>query len=861
MTPRSRMTQTPMTAERWAQLDPFIDAALELPAEEHSGYLDRVSAGDMSLRADLERLLAEAGRTDSLIDTAAAERFSLLLDDGTGSLPGVLGDRFDVEREIGRGGMATVFLARDRKHDRHVAVKVLRPDIAAGIGADRFLREIRTAASLQHPHIVPLHDSGEADGFLYYVMPFLRGESLRERLEREPQLPLEDTLRITRDVADALDYAHTNGIVHRDIKPENIFLSGGHALVMDFGIARAVSASTGGDTITFAGIAVGTPSYMSPEQGAAEPKIDGRADVYALGCVAYEMLAGHPPFLGKTAQEILARHSIDPVPRLRTSRPEIPEFVESAIRKALAKSPADRFPSASAFSAACARADPRAASRRWMRRAAILAVGVAVAAAAVASARALWTSRDRAAAGSAAATPSIAVLAFKNIGGDSSNAALSDGVAEEIATMIGRIPGLSVKAPRSSFSLRGKNLSIPEIGRALGVRYLLDGSLQKDASRLRVRVALLAAANDSTVWTQEYDRPAGDVFAIQDEIAREVAGELRVQLGPANTTTLSRRSTASPEAHELYLRGRFFFQRRDSVSLRKAREYFERAISNDPGYALAYAGLGDTYSHSSAFGYVTPRTGMPKATEYMDRALALDSTMVEAHSGRAFIATFYEWDWPRAGREFQKSIALDPRYPSAHLWRVWYLFATDSTDEGMREAKQALALEPFSVLINTRMVSFLYYTRKYDEALKQAQTTYELDSTYFHLEVERTRVLVQLQRCDEALRALARAPEQTGAMTQPIKGYAYARCGRRADAEAELNHLRALARAGNYVSHYSLAVIEAGLGNKEAAFAELEAAYTERAWSMITMKLEPAFDGLRDDPRFARLARKVEPGS
>jgi len=347
----------------------LIDAALELPAEQRSAYLERVCAGDPSLHADVKRLLAESERSDSLLDSAAAERFSLLLDQTPEDLPGVLGDRFEVEREIGRGGMATVFLAHDRRHDRPVAVKVMRPDIAAGIGSDRFLREIRTAARLQHPHIVPLHDSGEADGFLYYVMPYLRGESLRERLEREPQLPLEDTLQITRDVADALDHAHGNNIVHRDIKPENIFLSGGHALVMDFGIARAVSAPAAGDTITFAGIAVGTPAYMSPEQGAAEPRIDGRADVYALGCVVYEMLSGHPPFLGRTAQEILARHAIDAVPRLRSSRPDVPEFVESAITRALAKSPAGRFPSARSFSDACARARPQPASSPLVRRA------------------------------------------------------------------------------------------------------------------------------------------------------------------------------------------------------------------------------------------------------------------------------------------------------------------------------------------------------------------------------------------------------------------------------------------------------------------------------------------------------------
>jgi len=852
-----REAQARWTAERWARLSPLIDAALDLPPDQRPGYLDTACTDDPQLRAELERLLAESERGDTLIDRAAAERFTLLLNEDPRELPKVLGDRFTVEREIGRGGMATVYLGHDRKHDRPVAIKVLRQEVAAGVGPDRFLREIRTAARLQHPHIMPLHDSGEADGFLYYVMPYTPGETLRERLDRERQLPIDDALRITRDVANALDYAHGNGIVHRDIKPENIFLSGGHALVMDFGIARAVSQSTGEDSITFAGFAVGTPQYMSPEQGAAERSIDGRADVYALGCVHYEMLSGHPPFLGTSAQEILARHAIDPVPRLRTSRPDVPEHVERAVEKALAKAPAARFPTAAAFIDACERptelpATLRSSLRTWALPAAILVIVAGF------GAWALWSrASDKASANAGAAAPSVAVLAFKNIGRDSSNEALSDGISEEIAATIGRIPGLSVKAPRSSFSLKGKNLTIQEIGTALNVRYLVDGSLQKDANRLRVRVALIAAANDSTLWTSEYNRPLGDVFAIQDEIARAIASELSVQLAPATSASISRRPTTSVEAHEFYLRGRYFFEKRDSTSLRKAREYFALAIARDSSYALAYTGLGDTYSHSSAFGYTMPRNSMPLATTYVDRALALDSAQAEAHASRAFIATFYEWDWPTAGREFRKAVALDPRERSAHLWRAWYFMATDSVDAGVREAGLAVAIEPFALLTNTRMVSFLYFARRYAEALQQAQKTVELDSTYFHIDIERARVLVELRRCNEALAAISRAAHVTGAMHQGIRGYTYARCGRRAEAVAELNRLLDAARVGGNVSHYALAVIHAALGNKDAAFSELEAAYAERAWSMLLLNRDPAFDSLRGDPRFATLARKV----
>jgi serine/threonine-protein kinase len=856
--PSDGPTPSRLTSARWARLSPLIDAALDLSPEERGRYIETVSAEDPALQADLERMLAECEKGDSLIDRAAAERFALLLEDAPRDLPAVPGDRFTIEREVGRGGMATVYLAHDRKHDRPVAVKVMKREIAATLGSARFLREIRTAARLQHPHIMPLHDSGDANGILYYVMPFVEGESLRDRLAREGQLPLDEALSIARDVASALDYAHSNAIVHRDIKPENILLSGGHAEVMDFGIARAVSASAGDEAITSPGLAVGTPAYMSPEQATAGKLVDGRSDVYSLACVVYEMLAGHPPFLGTTAQEILARQSLDPVPSLRGSRPDLPVTVERAVAKALAKAPADRYPTARAFLDACAGSglDPVEQPRRrpWM----LAALGIiGVAALGLASVKLLRPPTEIANTPHVDVPPSIAVLAFKNIGRDSSNEALSDGISEEIAATIGRIPGLDVKAPRSSFSLKDKNLSIRDLGKALDVRYLVDGSVQSDARQLRVRVALLSASNDSTLWRNEYNRPLGDVFAVQDDIARAIASELRVQLAPSAAQGLSRVSTRNAEAHELYLRGRFFFQRRDSVSLRKAREYFERAIAQDSTYALAYAGLSDAYSHSSVFGYATPQSRMPQAKVYADRALALDSTLVEAHSSRAFISTFYEWDWPAAAREFDKATQLDRSYPSAHLWHAWLLMARDSVEPGLREAEAALALEPFVVLTNTRLVSLLFYARRYDDALRQAQKTVELDSTFFQLSTERIRVLVELGRCDEAVTLLAHTPGQTAAMLQGVRGYAYARCGRRADALAELNHLLAERRAGKYVSHYSLAVIYAGLRDNGAALTELEQAYTERAWTLFMLKLEPAFDGLRSDPRFVQIAKNM----
>ena len=769
-------------------------------------------------------------------------------------LRGVLADRYAIDRELGHGGAATVYLAQDLKHGRRVAIKVLRPELAAALGAERFLREIEIAARLSNPHILPLHDSGEAAGFLYYVMPFVEGESLRDRLNRERQLPVEEAVRIAREVATALSHAHGHNLVHRDIKPENILLSGGEAVVADFGIARALVAA-GADKLTDTGLAVGTPGYMSPEQAMAEPRIDGRADTYALGCVLYEMLAGHPPFLGTTAQEILARHTLDPVPPLRTIRRELPEAIEHAVRKALAKAPADRWRSPAAFSEALGRAvAPPSVTRRAARSLGLVAVGASLLAAGYA-----LLSRPRIANSSGEAAPSIAVLPFVNIGADPANEPFSDGMSEELITALAKVADLRVTARTSAFSFKGKAVDVREIGSKLNVSYVLEGSVRRAGPHLRVSAQLINTATGYHLWSDEYDRDARDVFTVQDEIARAIVGALRLKLSAAANVALVKPSTGNPEAHDLYLQGRYFFAKRDSTSLRRAQDYFERAIAKDPSYALAYAGLSDAYSHRAVFGYVPPRDTHSKAKEAALRALALDSTLAEAHTSLGFIALFYDWDWPTAGRELDRALALDPRYPDAHLFHGWYFVATNRMDDAIREVQTAVRLDPYSLVNNARLASMLYYAHRYDEALAQGRRLLEMDSIFFQTRVEMARAYLQLGRCDEALVAIKRAPEQASgaAYFGGVLGWISARCRHPAQALAELNRFRAEAREGRYVSHYSLAIIHAALGDSEQAFAQLDSAYVEGAWAMFTLRVEPAFDGLRADPRFGRLLKKV----
>jgi len=767
-----------------------------------------------------------------------------------------LAGRYTVERELGHGGTATVYLAQDLKLGRPVAIKVLRREIAAAVGAERFLREIEIAARLTHPHILSLHDSGAANGFLYYVMPYVEGESLRGRLNHEPQLPLAEALRITRAVAEALSYAHGHGVVHRDVKPENILLSGETVLVADFGIARAITAASG-ENLTETGIAVGTPFYMSPEQAAGERQIDGRSDVYSLGCVVYEMLAGGPPFAGPSAQAILARHALDPVPPLRTIRPELPPAVDRALGKALAKAPADRFATAAALIDALAEPDAQPSlAKRATRASAVLAgvVAVLVAGYVLFARRSVGGSSDE-------SGLSIAVLEFKNVGGDSANEPFSYGMSDELTTALGKVEGLRVLARSGAVRFRGKDVSPQEIGRQLHALYVLDGGVRIGGTRRRVSAQLIDVAKGNEIWSEEYDRDALDrnVFDVQDEITRAIVAELRMHLSGTASAAVAKHPTESPEAHDLYLQGRYFFAKRDSTSLRKAQGYFTRAIQKDSTYALAWSGLSDAYSHSSVFGYVPPRAVYAMAKAAALRALALDSTLAEAHTSLGFIALFYDWDWPTAGRELDHALTLAPNYPDAHLYHGWYFVATDKIDNAVEEVRTAVRLDPFSSVNNARLASMMFYARRYEEEMAQARRLLELDSMFegHRGSGELARAYLQLGRCPESLAALEQTPEMRAPVFRGVLGYAYAKCGRRAQALAELAHLHAKADSGRYVSHYGLAMIRAGLGETDRTFAELDSALAERAWPMFTLRVDPAFDGLRADPRFARLLKKV----
>jgi TolB-like protein/Flp pilus assembly protein TadD len=569
----------------------------------------------------------------------------------TPELTEALKDRYRLDRELGRGGMATVYLAQDLKHDRLVALKVLHPEFAASLGPGRFLREIKIAARLSHTHIVPLYDSGQAGNLLYYVMPYVEGESLRQRLNREKQLPVDVAVQIARNVAGALDYAHRHQVVHRDIKPENVMLHEGEALVTDFGIAKAISAS-GGQTLTQSGMAVGTPAYMSPEQAAGEAELDGRSDVYSLGCVLYEMLAGTPPFTGPTAQAVISKRFTEPVPALRAARPAAPEEIERAVTKALARVPADRF-----------------ATAAQLAQALVVHTGTT----APGNARAV-----AAAAPVTVAAKSIAVLPFVNMSADPENEYFTDGVAEEIINALSKIQSLRVAARTSSFAFKGKSKDIGEIGATLKVATILEGSVRKAGNTLRVTAQLVNVSDGYHLWSERYDRQLADVFAIQDEIAENIVRALRVVLSEEEKRAIEAAPTTDIEAYDYYLRGRQFFHQFRRTGIQFARRMYERAMEIDPSYALAYAGAADCCSFLYMY-WDASKANLDGADSYSQKALELGPELAEAHASRGFAVSLSK-RYDEARREFETAIRLNPKLYEAH-----YLYARACMQEGKLE--------------------------------------------------------------------------------------------------------------------------------------------------------------------------------
>ncbi len=769
-------------------------------------------------------------------------------------LKAALADRYTIERELGSGGMATVYLAEDLKHERKVAVKVLRPELAAALGADRFLREIKITARLTHPHILPLLDSGDANGFLYYVMPYIEGESLRERLAREKQLPMDDAVQIAREVADALGSAHTHDVIHRDIKPENILLEEGHAVVADFGIARAVSAA-GSEKLTETGLSIGTPAYMSPEQGSGGTGIDGRSDLYSLGCVLYEMLTGHPPFTGTTAQEILVRHATDPVPSIRAARTTIPEGVEQAVIKALAKVPADRFATASQFAEALEQGavaptvTPGAArGRRGVRVAA-----AAVVAGAVALGVGWW-----AVAGPGAATPritSLVVLPLDNFTGDPEQEYFVDGMHEALTVELSKISALKIISRTSAMQFKGVTQPIPETARELGVDGVIEGSVAREGEQVRITVQLIHGPTDQHLWGDSYERELRGVLALQSEVARAIAEQIRVTLTPEEAGRLATAGVVDPAAYEDYLKGLYQFNKLNLEGWEAAVGHFQQSTEKDPSYAPAYAMLSLAYSYGLGYYSRTPPAVVhSRALAAGERAVALDNSLAEAHASLALVKTSFDWDWAAADRASQEALRLNPNSTMALFSRAWFLTLVGRHEEAIASMKRAVELDPVAPHVNTWLGARYFMARRYDEAIGQLNKVLALQPDYRDAHIWLCYSYAKKGMYEDAARESAIVTGYRQSWWP--EAWVLAVAGRSADAR-ELLQQTAAEQRGTPVDAYFLAMVLGELGESDRVFALLEQAYQGRSAMMTTLKIDPRLDSLRDDRRFEALLRRM----
>lgn len=768
-----------------------------------------------------------------------------------------LGDSYNIEQELGGGGMSRVFLAEDVHLKRKVVVKVLPPEMAAAVSIDRFRREIQLAATLQHPHIVPLHSAGEIEGLPYFTMPYVRGESLRQHLAKVGELPLSEAVRTLREVASALAYAHENGVVHRDIKPENVLISGGSAVVTDFGVAKALTDSGGPTTssLTSMGVALGTPAYMAPEQATADPHVDHRADIYALGILAYEMVTGSTPFPGRSPQQTLAAHVTEMPEDVSRRRKNLPPGLSSIIMRCLEKRAADRPQSAhdlmnqlDALTTPSGGMNPTAAIRVGKKRPKLLIpiiAGVFILVPAIA----LYAIRSR-------STPqtesvetqprSIAVLPFTNMSGDASNEYFSDGLAEELLNVLAQISGLRVAARTSSFQFKGKNTDIREVGAKLGVATVLEGSVRKNGERMRITAQLIDAKTGYHMWSETFDRNVTDVFAVQDEITKAISRALEVQLGAAAPEKLEDIRPGNTEAHDLYLKGLYGFNLRTKKGLYDAVKYFEQSVAKDPTYANAYAMLVRSQLSLASFGYEPLKKLLPAAQRAANRAYELDSSLIQVKIARAVMSDALG-NLELAERQMSEAVAANPNFSDARLFYAGLLGRQGRVQEALKQMRAAQTLDPLSVSNNLNLGVFLMFIRDYDGAIEAINRALGVDPDNGTAEMMLASTFSFQGKHDRARKTAMRALElEPGDPWLLLTlAFVYGRAGDRQKAMEIVSAEEKKSSAVDYAAE--LAAAYGVLGDKDRAFEWLSRMQSIQG---LAPQLDPMFDSLRSDPRF-----------
>jgi len=769
---------------------------------------------------------------------------------------------YEILAPIDAGGMGEVYRARDVRLDREVAVKVLPDHLSRDPESlARFEREARVVAALAHPNIVDIHDFGNESGIEYLVMELLEGETLRKRLAGNP-LPWRTAVEIGLCVADGLASAHSHGIVHRDLKPENVFLTfDGRVKILDFGLARPepeklTETSPTIATPTKTGTVMGTAGYMSPEQ-ASGGHADPRSDIFSLGCILYEMATGKRAFFGESPAETLAAILRDEPKDPADLVPDLPDHMRLVILRCLAKYPASRFESARvlAFALKVVLTEPA-----WeptppppgprVAPPIVILVALAILASLAIFGVPAWLHR-------AAPVDSLAVLPFTNASRDPNAEYLSDGLTESLINSFSQLPQLRVLPPTTVFVYKGKDPL--KAGRDLGVRAVLTGRVLQRGDSLIVQAELTDVKRGSQMWGKRFQEKFSDAFAVQEGIAREISQSLRLKLTGEEEKRLARRYTENPEAYDLYLKGRYYWNKRTGESIGKSIQFFQSAIEKDPGYALAYAGLADSFHLLAFYGEGPPKEFWPKARAAAVRALEIDENLAQAHALLADLKYLFDWDWPGAEREFRRAIELNPNYPTGHQWYANYLSVCGRFTAALRGIQSGQHLDPLNLVINTDVGTTYYWGGQYERAIEEQRKALELDPDFFLAHVYLGFAYLRKNLPEDAIREFGiagrLAPDEPDAIA--LRGYACGVAGRRSEAEKALAELAALSKR-RYVSAFPIAWVYVGLGNKDRAFEWLEKAYGERACRLVYLNVERAFDPLRSDPRFVDLLRRMK---
>ncbi len=726
-----------------------------------------------------------------------------------------LGASYTLQRELGGGGMSRVFMADDTALGRSVVVKVLPPEMASGVSIERFKREISLAARLQHPHIVPLLSAGETGGLPYFTMPFVEGESLRARLTRGEEISVKDAVHLLREVASALAYAHRKGVMHRDIKPENVLISEQHAVVTDFGVAKAISAATqaGADDLTAVGVALGTPAYMAPEQVAGDPGTDHRADIYAFGVIAYELLAGRAPFAGRSAQALMAAHVLETPETISNRRVGVPTELAALVMRCLEKSPDNRPQSAEDI---LRKLDDVPSTHREQKD----------------------------------GRPSVAVLPMVNTTGDPENEHFSDGLTDELIGVFSKVDGITVTGRTSTFALKGKGLSVRAITELLHVHHVLEGSVRRAGDRLKVRVQLVNA-DGSVIWSESYDRRLEDVFAVQEEIAQAVVRSLEVKLVAARGP-LVRPATKDLMAYDLFLKGRYVRRGMAPDQMRLAIEYFEKAVERDPAYARAHAWLSDTHWLQIVLASRPTSEQVPLAREYAAAALALDSSLAEGYWAMAQLLFGFDWDGGAAERAFKRAILLDPGFEEArHLYAI-FLIHWNRMEEAEAELTRTLEIDPLLAAAHHTFGRLHLSLRRPDQAITHFREALTLEPMFSLAHSQIGHAYLQKGMPAEAITAFEAGARIGSPSDKAHLAYGYAMAGRREDAMAILVNL---VSPGHHPPAFQLALAYVGLGDHGEAFRWLEQAREEHDPWLTTVNIDRAFDPLRVDLRFGDIVR------